>query len=186
MTDFRIHTIDSAPEGAKPVLAAAKGKFGFIPNLVAELAEAPVAAQAYLAVADAFASSSLSLKEQQVVLITTSIFHHCHYCVAAHSMVGKHAGLSDEALAALRDGRSVDDPRLEALRAFTHALVEKRGSVGQDTVDAFLGAGFTKAQILEVLVGITQKTLSNYTNHLANTPLDEAFEAFAWEPTSVG
>jgi alkylhydroperoxidase family enzyme len=91
------------------------------------------------------------------------------------------AGMEDETLRALRKGRDLTDPHLEALRRFTTVVQESRGEPSRDEIKAFLAQGFTRAQVLEVLVGVAMKTLSNYTNHLANTPLDEAFADFRWD-----
>jgi alkylhydroperoxidase family enzyme len=83
---------------------------------------------------------------------------------------------------AIREDRPISDSRLEALRVFTTTVVEKQGWLADEDVAAFLAAGFTKAQILEVILGVSFKTLSNYTNHIADTPLDPAFQAAAWAP----
>ena len=91
-------------------------------------------------------------------------------------------GESEAELEALRDGSPLADPKLEALRAFASAVVQELGWVSEEEVDGFLAAGFEREQVLDVVVGVAYKTLSNYTNHLAGTPLDSAFAAFAWEP----
>jgi alkylhydroperoxidase family enzyme len=101
--------------------------------------------------------------------------------MAAHSAVAKMVRASNEVVNALREGKPLPDERLEALHQFTVAVVEKRGWVSEEDIEAFLNAGFNKPQILEVITGVTQKTLSNYTNHIAHTPLDEAFQPMAWE-----
>ena len=87
----------------------------------------------------------------------------------------------DEVVQALRNGDPIPDERLEALRTFTRRTVDKRGWLSGEDLESFLGAGFNKAQVLEVITGVAQKTLSNYTNHIAHTPLDEAFQPFSWE-----
>ena len=93
-------------------------------------------------------------------------------------MVEAPAGVAE----AVRNGEAIEDGKLEALRRFTQSVVERRGEPGPEEVEGFLAAGYDSAQMLDVLAGVTQKTLSNYTNHLADTPLDEALEPFAWEP----
>ncbi len=75
--------------------------------------------------------------------------------------------------------------RLEALRTFTLKVVRNRGNVDDNAVQAFLDAGFTKRQILEVVLGVAQKVMSNYTNHLANTPVDAPFKMFAWHKARI-
>ena len=181
MIDLTLHTRETAPAGAVGAIDAAREAYGFVPNLIASLANAPAAAVAYMAVADAFDGSSLSAQEQQLVLLTTSFQNRCHYCMAAHSVVGDMVGLPDHVLQAVRDGQEISgDARLEALRAFTASVVENRGWVPEQEVDAFLDAGFDARSVLEVLTGVTLKTLSNYMNHLAATPVDPQFEAMRW------
>ncbi len=182
MLDLQLRNAQNAPEGSVETVKSLESAYGFLPNLIGTLANAPAAVNGYAQVAGAFASSSLSKFEQQVVLLTTSVENECHYCVAAHTAVSKMIGAPDEAIEALRSGASLEDPRLEALRAFTLAVVRDRGWVGEEALGAFLDAGFTKEQVLEVVTGVAQKTISNYVNHLAATPLDENFAPFAWTP----
>jgi len=181
---FPIHTIDSASVGSQPMLSGAKSAFGFVPNLLGMLAEAPAALESYLAVSSAFQKSSLTPAEQQVVLLAVSVMNECRYCVAAHTMIAVGAKVPGEVVEALRSRGPIADPKLEALRRFTEAVVQERGWAEQE-LPGFLAAGYTRAQVLEVLVGITQKTLSNYANHLAETPLDAAFATSAWVPAEV-
>lgn len=182
---FHFHTIDSAPESSQLLLEAAQAKFGFVPNLLAGLAESPVALQAYLEVSQIFQRSTLSPTAQQIVLLTTSLANRCTYCVAAHSAMLAILGFPMDQLRALREGRPLADARLDALRRLTAELVIKRGWPAKGSVQAFLAAGYSRAQVLDVLVGIAQKTVSNYVNHLAETPLDPQFQQFAWEPEPV-
>ncbi len=185
MEHFMIHTHDSAPEGAKETLVAVKGRYGFLPNLMAAMAEAPPLLRSYVAVGEEFARGTLTPVEQQIVILAVSRRHECEYCVAAHSGIAKMAGIPKEELDALRNGSPLQNPRFEALRRFTEAMVENRGWVSNERVDEFLRAGFTRAQVLEVILGLAFKTMSNFTNHVVGTPLDKAFEAFAWSSEGV-
>jgi uncharacterized peroxidase-related enzyme len=185
MSDFAIHTIDSAPAASKELLTVVEKKYGFVPNLLGELSAAPVALKAYVTLSDLLAQTSFSPVEQQLILATVSIANACEYCVAAHSAGLKAAGLADEELDALRNGRRLKGEKLDALRAFVTTIVQNRGWVKQPELHRFLSAGYTREQVLEVLVGISMKTLSNYANHIADTPLDSRFEPFAWEPATA-
>lgn len=182
MSQLPIHTVETAPEAARPLLESARGKFGFLPNLLGKLANAPAALEAYLAVAAAFDKSSLSPLERQVVLLTASYVNRCPYCVSVHSLVASRSGADQATLEALRHGRPVVDTRLEALRRYTEHLILQRGQAAEDETLRFLGAGFQKAQIFDVITGITQKTLSNYADHVELLPLDAAFSSHAWTP----
>jgi uncharacterized peroxidase-related enzyme len=182
MTDFTYHTPDTAPEDAGPLLEQARQKFGFDLNLFAVMAEAPGLLEAYLKVNDIFSRTSLSPEEQALVLIAVSRENGCHYCVAAHSAAADMTGVPASVTDALRDGRPLEDSRLEALRRFAGQVVERRGWPEEDEVQRFLDAGYGRRQLLEVLVGVGLKTLSNYTNHLAGTELDRQLASRAWSP----
>lgn len=175
-----LHTLDTAPEASRSLLEGVQKGLGFIPNLLAGFAESPTALEGYLTISKIFGQSSLSPTEQQVVLLTASVENECDYCVAAHTTIGQGQQVDQAVLDALRDDEQLPDPKLEALRRFTKAVVRDRGWVSEAEQSAFLTAGYRKSQALEVVVGVAQKILSNYTNHLSETPLDEAFQSNRW------
>ena len=181
MSKFTTHTIESAPEGSKAILSGANEKLGFVPNLYANMAESPAVLEAYTTLSEIYGKSSLSPTEQQVVSLAASVVNGCEFCVAAHSIIAKNMmNVDADIVKSLRDRDAIADAKLEALATFTRAVVNQRGWVAGETTDAFLAAGFTKAQALEVVLGVTQKTLSNYTNHLAETELNEQFASETW------
>ncbi len=174
MTQFTLHTQDSAPEGSRERLGTVKESWGFIPKLHAGLAESPVALKAYDSLFGLIAAeASLSPVELQVVYQAINVFHGCEYCTAGHTFVSRKVGVPEDVTSALRDGETIPDARLEALRSFATRVAESRGFAGDDAVDAFIAAGFTKAQVLEVVTIIATKVMSNYTNHLTHTPLED-------------
>jgi len=116
------------------------------------------------------------------VILTASRFNECGYFMAAHSVVARMQKVPADVIEAIRNDQPIDDGRLEALRAFTRAAVEQRGWLSASDITNFLAAGYTKAQVLEVILGISFKTLSNYVNHVTETPLDDAFATQAWKP----
>ncbi len=177
--DFPLHDRDSAPDAAA-AFDRAQATFGMIPNLTRKMATSPALAQAYLELTGLFEGCSLSAPERGVILLTVSRFHGCDYCMAAHSMTGRMTGLPDAAVDALREDRPLADQRLEALRQFANAMLEKRGWVDAADLSAFRKAGFGEQQVLDLILGIGLKTLSNYTNHIAGTPVDEAFQNEHW------
>jgi uncharacterized peroxidase-related enzyme len=182
MSQFQIHSIQSADAAVKPVLEGSLKKYGFVPNLHGGLAEAPAALKAYIELTALFDQTSFSPTEQQVILLAISAENHCTYCVAAHSMIAKQMVKADPAIVeALRNGKPLPDSKLEALASFTRAIVKNRGVVCAQTLDKFIAAGFSRAQVLDVVLGVAFKTLSNYTNHIINTPLDTAFQSEAWD-----
>lgn len=156
-----------------------------IPGLHAVMAEAPGLLEAYKIVHELFASSTFDKDELTVIWQTVNVEHGCHYCVPAHTGIAKSMNVSDDISNALRNEAPLPNPRLEALREFTLKVIRSRGQVDEGTVQAFLDAGFTKRQILEVILGISQKVMSNYTNHIADTPVDAAFQAFEWHKAAA-
>lgn len=181
MKIFPLHTIESAPEASQAMLAQAQKKFGMTPNLFRVMSNSPSMLQAYMATAEAFGNSSLTPVEQQVVLISTSVVNGCTYCVAAHSVIADMGGVPTAVTEALRDGKVIQDTKLEALRHTTLNLVEKRGWADAEVLAAFYAAGFDAQSLLDVITGIGLKTMSNYMNHIAETPLDDAFSSRRWK-----
>lgn len=181
MTEFALHTVESAPEASKPLLADSKKSYGMIPGLHAVMAESPGFLEAYKTVHELFVNSSFDKDELTVVWQSVNVEHACHYCVPAHTWIAKSMGVSDDISDALRNETPLPNARLEALRTFTLSVVRDRGNLDDHAVQAFLDAGFTKRQILEVILGVSQKVMSNYTNHLANTPVDAPFTKFDWQ-----
>lgn len=177
---YAVHTVETAPDAARQMLAAAQNAYGFLPNLLAVMAESPALVKAYTTLSKIFEETSLSPAERQVVLLTTSFENECGYRVAAHSAIAGMQKVPQDAIEAIRRGAPIAHKKLEALHRFTGALVASRGWPSEQDVTAFLAAGYTKAQILEVVLGVGLKTLSNYTNHVAETPLDAAFQPLAW------
>lgn len=181
MTTFPIHTAETAPEGSRPYIEGARRAFGMVPNLIGLFAESPAVLEGYMAVATALQKSSFTPLEREVVLIAASVENDCHYCVAAHTTVTQAQNLDQTVIRAVRAGGPIHDRRLEALRSFTVAIVRQRGFVSPFEVDAFIAAGFTRANVLEVILGVSMKTISNYTNHVAATPLDAPFQKNAFQ-----
>lgn len=176
MSKFPIHTSTSAPVAAQALLVQAQQRYGFVPNLFAGMASAPALLAAYVDISETYASSSLSALEQQVVSLTVSRLHECHYCVAAHSTIARMQSLDPSVVQALRQGSPLADAKLKALRQFTQQMVEERGWPRPGQLESLLAAGYTQQTALEVVLGIAMKVMSNYSNHLVGTPLDVAFQ----------
>lgn len=185
MTRYAPHTIESAPEASKPILKAAKAKLGFVPNLMATMAEAPVMVESYLTLMGLFDKTDLSETERQIILMTNNRLNGCTYCMAAHTAVSKMAGVDARVIEALRRGTPIDDPKLEALRKFSALVHETRGWASDAQIGAFLAAGYTRQTVLEVIVGTSLKVLSNYTTPITKPELDAAFEPAAWHPDEM-
>lgn len=180
-TDLKPLTINNAPEESKSILESVNKGMGFVPNLFATFAHNPEALKSYLSLSESFAKAGFSPLEQQVVLLTVSRENKCAYCMAAHSAISTMSKLDEAVITQLRNGDVLNDQKLEALRTFTKRIVSSKGWLDSSDVQAFMSTGYQRKHILGVILGVTLKTLSNYTNHIAITPLDEAFKNFHWE-----
>lgn len=184
MSSFPVHTKASAPDLSRPSLEAAEKAFGFVPNLLGIMATSPALTEAYLAVSGIFEKkTALTAAEQQVVLLAVSRYHECRYCMAAHSVAADMYKVPTEVTDAIRNDHLIPDAKLEALRQLVTAIVEQRGWPSEQVMQAFINAGYQPAHVFDVLVGVAQKTLSNFTNHMASTPLDAQFKAREWSPS---
>ena len=180
MTSFTTHTQQTAPQAAKTFLQKAKDAFSFVPNLLGTMAEAPALLEGYMALSDIFGKTALSETERQIILMTNNRLNGCLYCMAAHTSISQMAGVKADVIEALRNNTAINNPKLEALRIFSAVINESRGWPSEEQVAAFIAAGYTQQSVLEVILGTSLKTMSNYTNHIAQTKLDDAFAANAW------
>lgn len=177
---FTRHTADTAPAASQPILAAVKAGFGFVPNLQATMAESPELLAGYSTLWDLFGKSSLTTTEQQVVYMTANFEHGCTYCMAGHTTLARMQKIGEPIITALREGTEIADPKLQALHRFATAVVVNRGRVDDAGVQAFLDAGYTRQNVLEVVLGVAAKVMSNYTNHLTGTPNDSFMKGNEW------
>ena len=182
-----ILSADNAPAESRPILEAAQRSMGFVPNLFGVLASSPAALEAYTSLAALQdRKTDFDETERQVLFLSISAHNSCDYCVAAHSTISKGQRIPDDVIAALRDGSPLPSPKLEALRTFALAVVEKRGFVSPEDLQAFQAAGYAERHVLEVIVAVAFKTISNFTNHIGQTTLDDAFQPQAWSrPAAV-
>lgn len=180
MNRFQIHNVETAPEQSKSVLRKTEEALGFVPNFLGVITESPAVLEGYISLSRAFDRSSLNASERQIVQLSTSFQNEIPYCVAGHTVFARMQEVPDDVVQAVRQGEPIPDAKLQALREFSSKVVKQRGRVTQNDVQEFLKAGYTRAQVLEVILGVGLKTISNYTNHAAETPLDAAFESGAW------
>jgi len=177
---FKTYDENTAAPQAADLLKKARDKYGFVPNLLGTMAEAPPLLKAYMTMAGIFDETSFSDTEKQVILLAVSLSNECTYCMAAHAAIAGMQNVPEDVIQALRDSKPIQDAKLEALRRLTQSITETRGYPSEAAVKNFLEAGYTQGQFLEVILGVGMKTLSNYTNHIAKTPLDEAFKPVEW------
>ena len=176
---FTLYEIDNAPEPAASQLKESQDAFGFIPNIHKALAASPETLAAYKYLHDQFQASSFDHNELTVVWQTINYYHDCSYCIPAHTAAAHMMKVDPAIIEALHNGESLQDDKLSVLQQTTRAVVDQRGRLNEEQIYDFKSAGYGDKQLLEILLGLAQKVISNYTNHLAKTPLDAPFEQFA-------
>jgi alkylhydroperoxidase family enzyme len=180
MSNFELYNLETAPEAAKPLLEKSIKGFGMLPNLHAVMAESPVLLDAYQQLHELAQNASFDKDELTVVWQTINVEHGCHYCVPAHTAIANMMSVDAEITEALRNQSPLKSIKLETLRATTLLMVRNRGIIEQADIDTFYAAGFNKQNLLDIVLVLAQKVMSNFTNHLADTPVDDAFQAFSW------
>ena len=181
-TALPLKTVDNAEPEAKAVLKTTQKKMGFVPNMYKAMANSSGLLSTYVQGYNDFrANSGFSSAEQEVIFLTISQVNGCEYCMAAHSfLAGASSGVPDDVTVAIRDGKPVPDTKLGALSIFTQLMVTKRGLPDREEVETFLSAGYKEKDILEIILAIAVKTISNYTNHIFHTKVDEVFAKHTW------
>lgn len=182
MSDFTLHTKETAPEAAKPLLDNSQKAFGMVPNLHAVMAEAPTLLEGYQVLHKLAQETSFNAEELTVVWQAVNVEHACHYCVPAHTGIAKTMNVNDDLIEELRNDDTLSDAKLNVLKDTVLAVTRGRGHIEKAQLDAFYGAGYAHQQLLEIILILAQKVMSNYTNHVADTPLDEPFKKFDWSP----
>lgn len=180
MSKFQLHTPETAPAASAEMMQDSIKNFGMVPNLHAVMAESPELFEGYRVLHTLAQKTSFNADELTVVWQTINVEHNCHYCVPAHTAIAKSMKVGDDVINALRDETPLPSDKLNVLRDTTLAVVRERGVVGDDVLDGFYSAGFSQQNLLEIILVLSQKVMSNYVNHLADTPVDEPFQKFAW------
>ena len=175
MTEFTTHTFNTAPDASKPLLQKAEQKMGFIPNLMGAMAESPATLESYLSLNNLFDKTSFTVTERQLVLLSISRYRNCCYCLAAHGSIAKMQNIPADIVNAVYYKQPIDDGKLEALRTFTTEVLKQQGWVNQQVLQSFYQAGYSQQNVLEVILAISFKTLSNFINHINDTPIDSLF-----------
>ncbi|MGB0660303.1 MAG: carboxymuconolactone decarboxylase family protein [Mangrovicoccus sp.] len=178
MPDFTFYDLDTAPEASKPLLQNSLKSFGMVPGLHQAFAISPETLEAYQTLHTLFQKTSFNAEELTVVWQSINVEHGCHYCVPAHAGIAAMMKIDPAITDALRKNTPLADPKLEALRKFTLIMLRNRGMVEDTDIEAFYAAGYGQKQVIEIILGLAQKVMSNYTNHIAKTPVDPAFEKF--------
>ena len=170
MTRFNIPTRDQVSPDNQAIFDNLKKMLSFVPNLYATFAHSATALQTYLTLQNA--KSSLNAKQREVVNLVVSQVNDCEYCLAAHTAVGKMVGFTEAQILEIRTGRASFDPRLDALARFVREVAEKRGHVSATETEAFLAAGWSEGAVVDVIMVIGDKIISNYLHGVTKIAVD--------------
>ena len=179
-TTYAVHTTASAPETAAEALRTLQAAVGVIPNLAATMAESPALLRGFLALRELYATTGFSAGEVQVLSLTAAFENDCGWCVAFHTAMALKEGVDRDAVDALRRGEAPTGPRLGPLSNFARAMVRNRGCIDPPTLQAFLAAGYSKRQALDVVMGMAFSLMANYASQLTHPPLDDFLTPHAW------
>jgi uncharacterized peroxidase-related enzyme len=180
---FTLHEISTAPAASAEILEGIRKGWGFVPNLHRILAESPAALEAYSTLWGIAEKTEFTPQERQIAYLAIIYENECTYCMACmarNANLSRIAKADNGAIAAVREGRPIADKKLEALRQFAAKVIRQRGVVSQADVAAFKTAGYSNRAVLDVLVLAATNLISNYTNHLAETPNDSFMKGAEW------
>jgi uncharacterized peroxidase-related enzyme len=177
---FTLHDTATAPASSADILKGVKQAWGFVPNLHRVLAESPAALEAYSTLWTIAEKTSFTPQERNIAYLAIIYENECTYCMAGHTNLSRMAKVDDAAIVAVREGRPIADAKHEALRQFAANITRRRGVVSEADVAAFKAAGYDNRAVLDVLVLAATKLISNYTNHLADTPNDTFMKGAEW------
>lgn len=184
MNEFKVYDITNAPSESRVDLEKIKLNHGNVPNVYAVMAESPSLLKGHIALKDLFNKVTLSEQDRKLVLLTISREINSPYDIAVHSGAAEKHNVPVEVVEAVRAGTPLKDKKLQSLRSFTAQMVQKRGVVAEADVKDFLAAGYTRANILEIVLAAGMVSLTAYTNQIAATPLDTQFEPKVWKKAS--
>jgi len=165
-------TIESAPAQAQPLLQAVHKQLGVVPNLFRMVANSPAALEGYLGLSGALAKGQLPAATRERIALAVAEINGCDYCLSAHSYLGRNlAKLDDAEMAANRAGGS-NDAKADAAVRFAAKVTRLRGHIGQDDFAAVKAAGYSDAQVIEIVQHVALNTWTNYVNTVAATEID--------------
>lgn len=170
MTTIAVPTRDEVSPANQAIFDSLEKRVGKVPNLYAVMAHSETALGNYLALLNA--KSTITGKAREVINLAVSEVNGCEYCLASHTFIGRMQGFTDAQIIEIRRGRATFDPKLDALARFASSAVADRGHVDASLVDDFFAAGWTKANLIDAIVAIGEKTVANYLHGVTRVPID--------------
>ncbi|MFZ6727434.1 carboxymuconolactone decarboxylase family protein [Undibacterium sp. MH2W] len=170
MKTIQVPTYEASTDANKALMDNLKSALTFVPNLYATFTYSETALGTYLALQNA--KSSLSSKAREVVNLVVSEVNACQYCLAAHTMVGKMVGFTDQQILEIRSGTAHFDTRLDALAQLVHNVAVTRGHTDKQLLQAFFDAGWNEGNLVDIMMAIGDKIISNYLHSTTEIPVD--------------
>jgi len=180
MQTFPVYTLDSAPDKSKPALQSLQKAFGMIPNIAGVMATSPVLINSLVGLLGNVHGGSFSEAQIQTLLLTDAVANASSWAVAFHTALALKEGIDPADVQAMREGRKPKDSKLAALSTLARTLIEKRGRLGEQDIDRFIAAGFSKELLLEVIAVVAASTITNYTGSVTQPPLEAPFQKHVW------
>jgi len=184
MNEFKVYDIKTAPSDSRTDLEKIKHDHGNIPNVYAVMAESPQLLKAHVATRELFNKTTLSKQDRKIVLLAVSRELGSAYDMAVHSGAAEKHNVPAEVIEGVRSGTALKDKKLESLRSFTTHVVKKHGEVAETEVKTFLDAGYTRANVLEIVLAVGMVTWTSFTSQIAKIKLDHEFEPKVWKKAS--
>ena len=167
---FSVPTREEVAPANQTIFDNLKKGLGFVPNLYAAIAYSDTALGTYLQLQNA--PSSISKKEREIVNLVVSQVNGCDYCLSAHTVLGKMNGLTNEQVIEIRKGSSSINAKTDALVKITQDIALNRGHISPASLDAFFAAGYTQANLVDILITVADKVVMNYLHNITNVPID--------------
>lgn len=180
MSNYPVHTFQSAPEASRKSMEALQSAFGFLPNIAATMSTSPVLINTLVPVFGQVHGGSFSEPQIQTVLLTNAVTNASAYPVALHTALALQNGVGEDDVKAIRHGNLPKDVKLAALSRLAKTLIEKRGQLNAHDKETFLQAGFGPDLLLEVITIVAASTMTNYNANVTQPPLEADLQAHAW------
>jgi AhpD family alkylhydroperoxidase len=182
MSNFPVHTLDTAPVASRASLEHLQQAFGMIPNIAGAMSTSPVLIGSLVALFQkVHGEGSFTEPQIQTVLLTDAVTNGCDWAVAFHTVLALDAGLTPEDVQAMREGGTPKGAEFAALSTLARTLIEKRGRLDDQDVGRFFAAGFSPELLLETITIVAASTITNYTASITRPPLDAPFQKHAWQ-----
>lgn len=171
MTRIQSVTKEKAPKNVQDIYAAIEKKMGKVPNIFLNMGNSPAVLKGYLGLSDAASQTSLSPKVRELIALAVGQANNCNYCLSAHTAIAQNEKIADQEILLARKGES-NDAKTKAILSFTKTLIEKKGNVGENDVNALKKAGVTDAELAEIILVVTLNLFTNYFNLTTDPKID--------------